>query len=188
MDFTDSLDKLIPAIGGLRSGGGTAFYDAVFYGSRDKLLEEAPPSENFRRAIVVLSDGEDNQSRHSRLQALEMAERAEVTVYCISTNIKGLALPGDRVLEEFAERTGGRFFQPENKQDLEAAFAQINSELRSQYSLSYHPTTMRDGKYHDIQVVSLKKGMRVRARRGYYATTPPGMIPPDSAVSKEQAP
>jgi VWFA-related protein len=185
MDFTDDLDKLIPAVQSLRSGGGTALYDAVFYGSRDKLLEEAPPTSNVRRAIVVLSDGEDNQSRHSRLQALEMAERAEVTIYTISTNIRGVKMPGDKVLEEFADQTGGRYFQPFSKQDLETAFQQINTDLRSQYSLSYHPTSPRDGKYHDIEVATLKKGFRVRARRGYYATSPPGFIPPESAPANK---
>src|SRR5689334_10816935 len=63
MDFTDDLDKLVPAVQSLRPGGGTALYDAIFGGSRDKMLEEAPPSSNTRRAIVILSDGEDNQSR-----------------------------------------------------------------------------------------------------------------------------
>jgi len=186
MDFTDDLDKLIPAVQSLRSGGGTALYDAVFYGSRDKLLEEAPPTNNFRRAIVVLSDGEDNQSRHSRLQALEMAERAEVTVYTISTNITGIKMPGDKVLEEFADQTGGRYFRPFSKQDLESAFQQISTDLRSQYSLSYHPTSPRDGKYHDIEVATLKKGLHVRARRGYYATSPPGFLPPESAPANDK--
>ncbi len=186
LDFTDDLDKLIPAVQSLRPGGGTALYDAVFFGSRDKLLEEAPPTTNTRRAMVVVSDGEDNQSRHSRLQALEMAERAEVTIYTISTNVRGLKMPGDRVLQEFSDQTGGRYFQPMTKEDLQAAFQQINSDLRSQYTLSYHPTTPRDGRYHDIEVVTLRKGLHVRARRGYYATQPPGLIPPESAPANDK--
>ncbi|MBI2816655.1 MAG: VWA domain-containing protein [Acidobacteria bacterium] len=179
VDFTDDLDKLIPAVQSLRSGGGTALYDAVYYGSRDKLLEEAPPTLNVRRAMVVVSDGEDNQSRHSRLQALEMAQRAEVTVYAISTNQRGIKMPGDKVLQEFADQTGGRFFQPATKEDMQAAFQQINADLHSQYTLSYQPSTPRDGRYHDIEVKTVRKGLRVRARRGYYATRPPGLIPPD---------
>jgi Ca-activated chloride channel homolog len=181
MDFTDDLDKLVPAIESLRSGGGTSLYDAIYFGCRDKLLEEAPPSENTRRAIVILSDGEDNQSRHSRAQALEMADRAEVTIYTISTNLHGLKLPGDKVLQEFSDRTGGRYFQPLSKQELMSAFEQINNDLRSQYNISYHPTTARDGRYHSIEVVALRKGLRVRTRRGYYATTPHGTVPDDSA-------
>lgn len=188
-DFTDNLDQLVGAIEALRPGGGTALYDAVYYGSREKLLEDAPALGSlgsYRRAIVVLSDGEDNQSRFSRLQALEMAGRAEVTIYTISTNIQGLRVPGDKVLREFAEETGGRFFQPFSWTDLDDAFEEINSELRSQYSLSYRPTSPRDGKYHEIEIVLRKKGLRVRARRGYYATRPPGQIPPgeSSAIAK----
>jgi len=186
LDFTDDIDKLVPAIQSLRPGGGTALYDAVFGGSRDKLLEEAPPSANTRRAMVVVSDGEDNQSRHSRQQALEMAERAEVTIYTISTNVRGVKMPGDRILEEFADQTGGRYFQPFSKQDLESAFQQINSDLRSQYSLSYHPSNPRDGHYHNIEVVTARKGLRVRSRRGYYATSPPGFVPPELAPSSEK--
>ena len=186
MDFTDDLDKLIPAIESLRSGGGTSLYDAVYFGSRDKLLEEAPPSNNTRRAMVILSDGEDNQSRHSRGQALEMAERAEVTIYTISTNLRGIKLPGDKVLQEFSDRTGGRYFQPLTKEELLTAFQQINADLRSQYSLSYRPTTPRDGRYHSIEVVALRKGLRVRTRRGYYATRPPGLIPKENAPASDK--
>ena len=155
VDFTDNLDRLVGGIQSLRSGGGTALYDAVFYGARDRLLQEAPPTNNVRRAIVVVSDGEDNQSRHSRLQALEMAERAEITIYTISTNVRGVKMPGDKVLEEFSDQTGGRYFQPMTKQDLEIAFQQIGADLRSQYNLAYQPSTPRDGRYHNIEVVKI---------------------------------
>ena len=137
-----------------------------------------PPSSSVRRALVVLSDGEDNQSRFSRLQTLEMARRAEVMIYTISTNIRGTKMPGDKVLQEFSEETGGRFFQPFSWSDLDEAFESINTELRSQYSISFRPTTPRDGKFHDIEIVTQKKGMRVRARRGYFATEPLGTLPP----------
>ena len=182
-DFTDDLGKLVDAIESLRPGGGTALYDAIYYGCRDKLLEGAPDLGSYRRAMVVLSDGEDNQSRYSRLQTLEVAQRAEVTIYTISTNIRGIRMPGDKVLQEFAEETGGRYFQPFTMSDLDAAFQEINTELRSQYSISYRPTSSRDGKYHEIDIVTQKKGLRVRARRGYYATRPPGLIPPDSPAA-----
>ena len=185
LDFTDDLDKLVPAIQSLRPGGGTSLYDAVYSGARDKLLEEAPPSGNFRRSLVVVSDGEDNQSRHSRLQALEMAQRAEVTIYTISTNLRGLQMPGDRTLREFADETGGRYFQPLNKEDLASAFQQINADLRSQYSLSYRPSTPRDGRYHQIEIIAQGKGLRVRSRRGYYATHPLGALPPESSPAPD---
>ena len=102
-----------------------------------------------------------------------MAQRAEVIIYTISTNIKGTRMPGDKVLQEFAEETGGRYFQPFTWEDLNEAFQAISQELRSQYSISYHPTTPRDGKYHEIEIRSLKTGLQVRARRGYFATAAP---------------
>jgi len=176
-DFTGDLDELVSAIESLRAGGGTALYDAIFYGSRDRLLEGAPDLGSYRRAMVVLSDGEDNQSRYSRLQALEVAQRAEVIIYTISTNIRGVRMPGDRVLQQFAEETGGRYFQPFNMSDLDVAFEAINTELRSQYSISYQPTSPRDGKYHEIEIAPQRRGLRVRARKGYFATEPPGFIP-----------
>ena len=176
-DFTADLDELVSAIDSLRAGGGTALYDAIFYGSRDRLLEGAPDLGSYRRAMVVLSDGEDNQSRYSRLQALEVAQRAEVIIYTISTNIRGIRMPGDRVLQQFAEETGGRYFQPFNMSDLDVAFEAINTELRSQYSISYQPTSPRDGKYHEIEIDPQRRGLRVRARKGYFATEPPGFIP-----------
>ena len=176
-DFTDDLDKLIGAIQIMRAGGGTALYDAVYFASRDRLMVEAPLNSGFRRALVVLSDGEDNQSRFSRLQTLEMARRAEVMIYTISTNIRGTRMPGDKVLQEFSEETGGRYFQPFSWDDLDRAFEAINAELRSQYTISFTPTTPRDGQFHEIEIVTKQKGLKVRARRGYFATQPLGALP-----------
>ncbi len=176
-DFTGDLDELVAGIESLRPGGGTALYDAIFYGSRDRLLEGAPDLGSYRRAMVVLGDGEDNSSRYSRLQALEVAQRAEVIIYTISTNIRGVRMPGDRVLQQFAEETGGRYFQPVNPTDLDTAFDAINRELRSQYSISFRPTSPRDGKYHEIEIATQRRGVRVRARKGYFATQPPGFVP-----------
>jgi VWFA-related protein len=178
-DFTGDLDELVAGIDSLRPGGGTALYDAIFFGSRDRLLEGAPDLGSYRRAMVILSDGEDNQSRYSRLQALEVAQRAEVIIYTISTNIRGVRMPGDRVLQQFAEETGGRYFQPANLSDLDVAFEAINTELRSQYSISYQPSSPRDGKYHEIEIEPQRRGLRVRARKGYFATEPPGFVPPN---------
>jgi VWFA-related protein len=186
-DFTDDLDKLIQAIGVMRAGGGTALYDAIYYTCRDRLLAEAPLTSNFRRALVVLSDGEDNQSRFSRLQTLEMARRAEVMIYTISTNIRGTSMPGDKVLKEFSEETGGRYFQPYSWNELDDAFDSINNELRSQYTISFRPTTLRDGQYHEIEIVTQQKGLKVRARRGYFATKPLGALPPAETPSGNNA-
>jgi VWFA-related protein len=170
-DFTDDLDKLNAAVNALRAGGGTALYDAVYYSTRDRLLVEAPPASRFRRALVILSDGEDNQSRFSRAQVMELARRSEVIIYAISTNVRGVKMPGDKVLQEFAEETGGRYFQPATWDDMDDAFFSIATELRSQYLLSFNPTTPRDGKYHEIDIaIKNRRGVKVRARRGYIAS------------------
>jgi len=123
-----------------------------------------------RRAIILLSDGDDNQSRVSRDEAVEMAQKAEVIIYTISTNTSGQKLKGDKVLEYFADETGGRAFFPFKIQDVSDAFSQIQDELRSQYALSYKPADLQmNGKYHAIQILADNKKYKVRSRKGYYA-------------------
>jgi VWFA-related protein len=124
-----------------------------------------------RRAIILLSDGDDNQSRVTREEAVEMAQRAEVIIYAISTNITGIKSRGDKVLERFAETTGGRLFTPFKLQDVADAFTEIQDELRSQYAISYHPNDFaEDGRYRTIAIdAPAKKNLRVRSRKGYYA-------------------
>ena len=184
-DFTDNLDHLNEAVNAMRAGGGTALYDAIYYAARDRLLVEAPTSSRFRRALVILSDGEDNQSRFSRAQVMEMARRSEVIIYAISTNVKGVKMPGDKVLQEFAEETGGRYFQPATWEDMDDAFFNIATELRSQYILSYNPSTPRDGKYHEIEIgIKNRKGVKVRARRGYFASSSSGVVSSSAPAAK----
>src|SRR5580658_10714079 len=110
-DLTDDTEKLAKAIHGLRPGGGTALYDAVFFACRDKLSQDQPKFK-FRRAMVILSDGDDNQSRYSREQALEMAHKADTVIYAISTNRSGVEGDGDKILKFFAQETGGQVFFP----------------------------------------------------------------------------
>jgi len=114
----------------LRPGGGTALYDALYFACRDKLLK-APKSTPVRRAIILLSDGEDNLSHVTREEAIEMAQRAEAIVYTISTNVSGTKGEGDRILERIADATGGRAFFPFQIRDVSNAFAEIQDELRS---------------------------------------------------------
>ena len=172
-DFTNDTEKLSRGVRMLRAGGGTAMYDAIYYACRDKLMKSAHGLA-VRKAMILLSDGEDNQSRVSRDEAVEMAQRAEVIVYTISTNTSGLILKGDKVLEYIAETTGGRFFQPFKIEDVSNAFSEIQEELRSQYSLAYKPPEFRaDGRYRSIEVVAENnKKLRVRYRKGYYAPLP----------------
>src|SRR6185369_17085076 len=139
-DFTDNTEALSRGVRALRPGGGTAMYDALYFACRDKLLKEARNGP-VRRAIILLSDGEDNMSHVTREESIEMALRAEVIVYTISTNITGGARrSGDKVLERIAEATGGRAFFPFQLNDVANAFVEIQDELRSQYALSYNPS------------------------------------------------
>jgi VWFA-related protein len=169
-DLTDSTEALGKAIRGLRPGGGTALYDAIYFACREKLMMDQP-RDKFRRAIVILSDGEDNDSRYSREQALEMAHKADVVIYSISTNITHDATDGDKVLRYFAEETGGLAFFPFKAQDLAQSFENIANELRHQYNLFYRPEPLKaDGLYHAVDIrVKGRKDLIVRARHGYYA-------------------
>jgi Ca-activated chloride channel family protein len=168
-DFTDNVPALSAGVQRLNGGGGTALYDAIYKACKEKLLNEAS-DHPIRKAIVVLSDGEDNQSEHSRAQAIEIAQRAEVLIYAISTDDSGLILRGDKVLEDLASATGGRAFFPFKMKDITHSFAAIEDELRSQYAVSYKPSNFdADGRYRSIEITALKKDLQVRARRGYYA-------------------
>lgn len=170
-DYTDSTEELAHGVRMLRAGGGTALYDAIYYACREKLMNPPTSPDGVRRAIILLSDGDDNQSRVTREEAVEMAQRAGVIIYAISTNITGQKSRGDKVLERFAETTGGRLFTPFKLQEVSDAFTDIQSELRSQYAISYHPTDfIADGRYRTIAIDATgKKNLKVRAKKGYYA-------------------
>ncbi len=168
-DFTDNVQLLSAGIRKLHDGGGTALYDAVYRACKDKFLKDHP-DHPVRKAIIVVSDGEDNQSEVTRAQAIEMAQRAEVIIYAISTDDSGLVMRGDRVLEQLAEATGGRAFFPFKMKDITHSFGAIEDELRSQYVVSYKPADFdADGRFRSIEISALKKDLQVRARKGYYA-------------------
>ncbi len=169
-DLVDDPEKLAKAVRDLRPGGGTALYDAIFYACRDKLALDQP-MEKYRRAIILVTDGEDNQSRVTRDQALEMALKADVVVYAISTNITRTESDGDKVLRYLAAETGGQAFFPFKVEDLAQSFENIASELRHQYNVFYRPEPLpRDGLYHAVTLkVKGRKDLVVRARKGYYA-------------------
>jgi VWFA-related protein len=168
-DFTDNVQLLSVGVHKLHDGGGTALYDAIYRISKEKFLKDRP-DHPVRKAIVLVSDGEDNQSEVSRAQAIEMAQRAEVIIYAISTDDSGLVLRGDNVLEQLASATGGRAFFPFKMKDITHSFAAIEDELRSQYVVSYKPADFEtDGRYRSIEVSTLKKDLQVRSRKGYFA-------------------
>jgi VWFA-related protein len=167
-DFTGDLDKLTKGVKVIRPGGGTALWDAVFYACRDKLMKERETGP-VRKAIILVSDGDDNQSRVLRQEAIEMAQRAGVIVYTISTNLSNNPDEGDRSLKMLAETTGGQAFFPFKLQDVANAFHDIHEELRSQYSVFYKPDNFEaSGQFRPIQIVAESKKYKVRAKKGYF--------------------
>lgn len=169
-DFTDDPAKLARGVRSLTPGGGTALYDAIATASTKK-LQNVRADRPVRRVIILISDGEDNQSRVTRAEAIEAARRAEVTVYAISTNDSNVKTRGDRLLEHLAEETGGRAFFPNKVEDVMHAFSTIQDELRSQYAVSYKPADFEsDGRYRSIQILARNnKNLIIRARKGYFA-------------------
>lgn len=168
-DFTDNVQLLSAGVHNLKAGGGTALYDAIYRACHDKLLKEKS-ARPMRRALIIVSDGEDNQSQVTEAQAIAMAQRAQVIIYTISTDDSGLILRGDYVLEQIAESTGGRSFLPYKLKDIKSSFASIEDELRSQYVVSYRPADFdADGRFRPIEILSQKKDLQLRARKGYYA-------------------
>jgi VWFA-related protein len=169
-DLDEDTSKLENAIRDLRPGGGTALYDAIYFACKDKLMRDQPASK-YRRAMVILSDGDDNNSRYTRDQALEMAQKADTVIYAISTNISRIESDGDKILKYFTNETGGRAFFPFKVEDLEGSFENIASELRHQYNISYRPEPLvTDGSFHAIDLrVKGRKDLVIHARRGYYA-------------------
>ena len=169
-NLTDDTDKLGNAIRALRSGGGTAMFDAIRFAS-DKLAEEQPTYQ-YRRLIVVVSDGDDNQSRGTRDQALEAAQVADAVIYAISTNnLSQGDTDGDKVLKYFTGQTGGKSYFPFKLEDLAQSFDIIGEEVRHQYNIVYRPEPLViDGQFHRVEIrVKGHKELTVRARSGYFA-------------------
>jgi Ca-activated chloride channel homolog len=169
-DFTSDANKMAKQISKLRAAGGTALYDAIYVACDEKLIRETG-----RKAIIILSDGEDRSSDHTLKQAMEMALRAEVTIFAISVSKGGFfgvgnTQEGDNVLRDMARETGGKTFFPFKVEELDESFRQINQELRSQYNIGYVSTNpQRDGKYRKIEIKIQDKGLKLNYRRGYYA-------------------
>lgn len=167
-DWTNDQDALESGINKLRPEGGTALFDAVYVACRDKLLTERGP-EPFRKAIILVSDGEDNQSRVYLPEAIKECERAETIIYAISTNWTPSRGEGDKNLQRLAEETGGEVFFPPSVQDIATSFKEIEQELRSQYALVYTPADFkRDGAFRSIYLYCYDRRYTVRARKGYF--------------------
>ena len=168
--FTNNPDLLETGLNRLKPGGGTAMYDAVYKACRDQMLNAVPPQAEVRKALILLSDGDDNQSRAYLDDAIKMCQRAETTVFTISTNTGPTRERGDDVLKKMAQATGGSAFYPQRLEDIANEFHRVEEELRSQYSLSYKPADFRvDGSFRTIYLTALKGGYVVHARTGYFA-------------------
>jgi Ca-activated chloride channel family protein len=189
--FTSDAGLLRDQIMQTRAGGGTAIYDAIYQACQNELSHPPrPPGDQpdvVRRVMVLISDGDDNLSTHTRGEAIEMAQRTSVVIYTISTSTQWIQLSqtdpdklanrkthlteGDKILQDLADETGGRAFFPYHVDDLDQSFQDIGDELRNQYSIAYIPTNyVLDGRYHRIRIeVPDHKGYQVRARRGYFA-------------------
>lgn len=187
-DYSDDPQALADAIRNLRAGGGTSLYDAIYLASKMKLGESS--GGELRKMLIVLSDGDDTSSRVSREEALEMARRNEVTIFTVSTGappinynpetarmqnpcqVKGAE--GDKVLEYFADSTGGVSYCPFSTIDVGRSFEQIANQLRTQYTLAYTPTNrVRDGAFRRITIESRREQLRIHHRPGYYARLEP---------------
>jgi len=208
--FTSDAGALRDQIMGTRAGGGTAIYDAVYQACSTQLNHPPRPEGDqpdvVRRVMILISDGEDNLSTHTRAEAIELAQRTSVVIYTISTSTQWVSLEetdpnktsdrkyhlteGDKILQDLAEQTGGRAFFPYHVDDLDQSFQDIGDELRNQYSIAYQPANyVLDGRYHKIRVeVPDHKGYQVRARRGYYARANRGANAPAARGSAQGTP
>jgi Ca-activated chloride channel family protein len=168
-DWTNDPDALEAGIDKLRPEGGTALFDAVYVACRDKLLTERGP-EPVRTAMILITDGEDNQSRVYLPEAIKECERAETIIYAISTNWTPSRGEGDKVLQKLAEDTGGEVFFPPSVEDMATSFKEIEQELRSQYALVYTPADFKmDGAFRSIYLYCYDRHYTVRAKKGYFA-------------------
>jgi VWFA-related protein len=168
----------IPGVGGgpIPQHGtpkGTLLYDAIFLGADEKLKQEVG-----RKAMIILTDGEDQGSMMTLKRAVEAAQKSDTIVYVLLIADRGfyygqLGYSGDRDMKRLTDETGGRVIEVGNKfEKLKAAFDQIAAELRTQYSIGYTPTnTAHDGSYRKIEIHANGKDYRVQTRRGYYAPT-----------------
>jgi Ca-activated chloride channel homolog len=172
-DFTDDPEKLADAVRKIRAGGGTALYDAVYLAVLEKLAKDT--NEESRKLIILISDGDDNSSRISLTETLEVAQKSNVAIYSISTNQTAYfgssnQERGDKTLRRMSDETGGRAFFPFKIEELAANFQGIGEELRSQYTLAYFSTnTRRDGGFRRIRIEPTDKKYKPRHRTGYYS-------------------
>jgi VWFA-related protein len=160
-DFTQSHSALLDALDSLKAGNATSLYDAVFLAADEKLKDETG-----RKVMLVISDGDDNNSKVRKDEALEAAQKGDVQIYGIGVLTEDSTFGA---LKKFAEETGGAFFSPHaTKSEIRDAFRSVGEDIQGQYSLAYGLNSRKDGSYHTIEIRCKLHGVKVRARKGYY--------------------
>jgi VWFA-related protein len=179
-DFTDDRAQIERAINKARIGavsggvitpgtipsntGGTHFYDAVFLACNDKLATEAG-----RKALVIITDAQDEGSRLRVEEAIEAAQRTDTVIHILLVHDPGYSWRPD-VAKKMSDETGGRTIEVSSEKRLNEAFDQISEELRSQYTLGYYPTnTAKNGQFRKVRVETPGKEFKILTRKGYYA-------------------
>jgi VWFA-related protein len=176
-DLTNDTALLSAGVAALKPVGGTALFDAVVVATH-KLVDTS--EERFvAKALVVLSDGDDNSSKTRLDAAIAVAQQENVVIYTINTNpptsdnrLADSHRVGDTNMKRLAEQTGGRALRPESARAVGAAFSKVQQELRCRYALSYRPPDfVADGRYRRIRISARKQGknLQVHTRSGYYA-------------------
>jgi VWFA-related protein len=162
-DFTQNQRDLLKALNSLKAGNSTALYDAVYLAAEDKLKGEIG-----RKVIIVITDGADTSSTVRKEEAIESAQKSDALIYGIGVRTEETDFG---VLKRFAEETGGMYFSPHsNFKEIQDAFRKIGEELQGQYSLAYVPSNKKkDGAFRAIDIQCKTTGVRIRARKGYYA-------------------
>jgi VWFA-related protein len=170
-DFSSDPALLGKGIEKLSEGGGTSLFDAVSFSCSK--LAAYPDDERVARALVILSDGEDNSSHTTLKQNILMAEKTGVTIYIVSTREgNGNKTDADKMLELMAQRSGGEAMFPGDMMTLDKTLDRLREVIRSRYFIAYKPANFQpDGSYRTIKIVAEKNGKRlqVRARKGYHA-------------------
>ncbi len=174
MDRTRDSKALLDKLTFVQTRGNTAFYDGVYLAA-DRVQRGTYP----KRAVLVISDGQDNNSRYTFNDLRKMLKESDVAVYSIGIEESGegsLALQGSGILDEISGVSGGKAFFPRTNAEMDDIFEQIALELRHQYSIGYKPKEFKpDGRWHNIKVkVTPPRGLPrlfVRTKEGYYALT-----------------
>ena len=177
-DFTNDFDELERSIRTTSAGGSTALHNALYISLRELAKIKPKSAEDVRRrAIVVLTDGEDTSSLVSYEEVLDLAKRSETAIYTIALQARDAPQTkgfreAEFILRQFAQETGGRSFFPSKIEDLKDVYGQIADELSSQYSIGYaSKNTKRDGSWRRIVVQVARPQVVARTKRGYYAPT-----------------